>query len=96
MPTQIQKIISENGGSTIFRIAGEMFAEDARLLEKFSLEAVASEGHDVTIDLADLTFMDSDAAGILRRLQEKTKLRIEGIEIFLQSAIDAAERSGGQ
>ncbi|SRR5512139_2491676 len=96
MPTQIQKIISENGGSTIFRIAGEMFAEDARLLEKFSLEAVDSEGHDVTIDLADLTFMDSDAAGILRRLQEKTKLRIEGIEIFLQSAIDAAERSGGQ
>lgn len=73
-----------------------MFAEDARLLEKFSLEAVDSEGHDVTIDLADLTFMDSDAAGILRRLQEKTKLRIEGIEIFLQSAIDAAERSGGQ
>ena len=96
MPTQIQKVISENGGSTIFRIAGEMFAEDARLLEKFSLEAVDSEGHDVTIDLADLTFMDSDAAGILRRLQEKTKLRIEGIEIFLQSAIDAAERSGGQ
>lgn len=96
MPTQIQKIISENGGSTIFRIAGEMFAEDARLLEKFSLEAVDSGGHDVTIDLADLTFMDSDAAGILRRLQEKTKLRIEGIEIFLQSAIDAAERSGGQ
>ena len=47
----------------------------------------------MTVDLADLDFLDSDSAPILKRLETKTGISIEGLEIFLQSAIDAAERN---
>jgi anti-anti-sigma regulatory factor len=94
MPTQI--IQSENGppDHTILRVEGEMLLEDALLLEKIALEIRADSGKEVTLDLADLDFLDSESAAVLRRIQSEHGINIEGMEIFLQSAIDSAERLG--
>ena len=94
MPTQITQ--SENGNSdhTILRVEGEMLLEDALLLEKIAIEMRDESGKDITLDLADLDFLDSESGAILRRLQSERGITIEGIEIFLQSAIDSAERFG--
>lgn len=75
------------------RVEGEMTAADALLLEKIAIEMQADHKREVTIDLADLHFLDSESAPILRRLQREHGFRIEGMEIFLQSAIDSAERN---
>jgi hypothetical protein len=49
----------------------------------------------VTIDLSDLDFLDSDSAAVLRRLDSRIGIRIEGIETFLQTAVNTAEKQAG-
>ena len=94
MPTQI--IQSENGntGQTILRVEGEMLIDDALLLEKIVLEMLDAPSKRITLDVADLDFLDSESAAVLRRIQAEQGIEIEGMEIFLQSAIDSAERLG--
>ena len=91
MPTQITQRESE--GRTYLKVEGDMFVDDALLLERITAELQENSGGPVTIDLADLDLLDSESAPVLKRLEETPGISIEGLEIFLQSAIDAAERS---
>lgn len=88
MPTQITQ--NESDGLVSFRIEGEMLLDDALLLERI----VSSDQTDrsIVVDLADLDFLDSEAAQVLRRLEIDRGIKLEGTEIFLQSSIDLAER----
>ena len=76
----------------MLRIEGEMFQEDAKLLERIAMNIRSNIGNKVVIDLADLDFLDSDAASTLRHLADLEGVAIEGIEIFLQAAVNSAER----
>ena len=91
MPTQITQRESE--GRTYLQVEGDMLVDDALLLERIASEVKDSTGLPVTVDLADLDFLDSESASVLKRLSSNPGVSIEGLEIFLQSAIDAAERS---
>lgn len=91
MPTQI--IQRESNGRIYLRVTGEMMLDDALLLEKIAVEMGAESLSDVIIDLADLDFLDSESASVLRRMQQKNGITIEGLEIFVQTAIDLAERT---
>lgn len=93
MPTNIIQTVSETDGRMILRVEGDMMLDDALLLEKIAVEMRTDHGGDLTIDLADLDFLDSDSAPVLKRLQKEHGCVIEGMEIFLQSAIDSAERT---
>lgn len=92
MPTQITRDDSALGGHIVLRVEGEMFREDAALIERLANEIFEESQTSVVLDLADLDFMDSEAASILKRLQDTGNVKIEGVEIFLQSAVDLAER----
>jgi anti-anti-sigma regulatory factor len=91
MPTNITQTISEEG-RVVLSVEGDMMLEDALLLEKIAIQMRADEGGDVSVDVADLDFLDSESATVLKRLKLEHGISIEGIEIFLQSAIDSAER----
>jgi len=91
MPTQITQ--RESNGRTYLQVEGEMLLDDALLLERLAGDIHEDSGAHVTVDLADLDFLDSDSAPILKRLENHSGVSIEGLEIFLQSAIDAAERN---
>lgn len=91
MPTQITQ--RESNGRTYLRVEGDMLLDDALLLERIATELHDDTGAHIAIDLADLDFLDSDSASVLKRLDGKPGISIEGLEIFLQSAIDAAERN---
>ena len=93
MATQINQIDLPDRRRTILRVEGDMLNEDALLVERLADEIHASSGHGVVIDLADLDYLDSDAASVLKRLADRDEFEIEGVEIFLQSAIDMAERA---
>ena len=93
MATNITQTINEANGNVTLRVEGDMMFDDAILLEKLAIEMRSHYGRDVTVDLADLDFMDSESAPVLKRLEREHGFAIEGIEIFLQSAIDSAERS---
>jgi anti-anti-sigma regulatory factor len=92
MPTNITQSISEDDGHLILRVEGDMMLDDALLLEKLALEMREHYARNLTVDLADLDFLDSESAPVLKRLEREHGFAIEGMEIFLQSAIDSAER----
>lgn len=92
MPTEITQSDNHYGTGTVFRVSGDMMLEDAELLQRIVKETADDGSNSVTIDLADLHFIDSEAAAVLRRLQHENGVHIEGVEIFLQAAIDSAER----
>ncbi len=91
MPTVIQEIEDVERRRTILRVEGEMFPEDALLLEKIALGMRARTGGNITIDLADLHFLDSDGAPILKRMTDEHHFAIEGMMSFLQRAVEETE-----
>ena len=92
MPTTIKQIEDSERGTTILRVEGEMLQDDALLLERIALGLESRLGTRVLIDLADLGFFDSDAASILKRLDDQYGVEIAGMEIFLQTMVNDAER----
>jgi anti-anti-sigma regulatory factor len=93
MATQITQIDHPEKNLTVLRVEGDMLSDDAQLIGKIASCATDETGHDITIDLADLSFMDSEAASVLRKLSENGIVAIDGVEIFLQAAVDMAERA---
>ncbi len=91
MPTNLTQIEDVERGKTILRVEGEMMEQDALLLEKIALDLREQIGRNLTLDLADLDFLDSDSAPILKRMQREHGFEIEGIEFFLQSVINETE-----
>lgn len=79
-------------GKTVLRVEGSMTREDALVLEKVALDMRAHLGKNITIDLADLNFLDSESAPIIKRIERHHGFELEGLEIFLQKAIDDTER----
>jgi len=93
MPTQINQIDLADERRTVLRVEGEMLLDDAILVEKIATSINEKNRNQIRIDLADLDLIDSEAASILKRLSDREDFEIVGAEIFLQSAVDMAERS---
>ena len=93
MPTNITQIEDTERGKTVLRVEGSMTAEDAVLLEKIALGMREQTGKNLTIDLSDLHFLDSESAPVLKRLEREHRFEIEGLLIFLQKAVEETEKS---
>jgi len=91
MPTNITQIEDPERNKTILRVSGEMMREDALLLEKIALDVRLQIGRNLTLDLADLHFLDSEAATVLKRIEGEHGFEIEGMEIFLQTIVSETE-----
>ena len=91
MPTTITEIEDTERGKRLLRVEGEMTGEDAALLERIALDMRAQNGENLTLDLADLDFLDSESAPILKRMVREHGFEIEGIEIFVQTAVNDVE-----
>jgi len=92
MPTHITQTESSDGSLVRMHVSGEMMLEDALVLEKVVNGLQAGTEREVVLDLADLDFLDSESGAVLRRLADQPAVRIEGIEIFLQSVINDVEK----
>lgn len=91
MATKITQIDYDDDGATMLRVEGEMYLEDALLLEKIAAGIRSDLGSRIVFDLADLDLLDSEAAGVLKRLGSSRGYEIIGMETFVQSAINEAE-----
>ena len=92
MPTTFTEIEDTERGKIILRIEGSMLQDDAILLEKIALDLREQRGRNLTLDLSDLDFLDSDSAPILKRLEREHGFEFEGIEYFLQTIVNEAEK----
>ncbi len=50
---------------TWLKVEGSLYQEDAELLEKICRDIGEQTGAQLTLDLADLCFLDSDSASVL-------------------------------
>jgi anti-anti-sigma regulatory factor len=91
MPTNITQVEDPERGKTLLRVDGAMTLEDAVLLEKIALEMREATGKNLTLDLADLHFMDSESAPVLRRIEREHGFQIEGIEHFVSRIVEETE-----
>lgn len=94
MPTKITQIEDAERGKTVLRVEGSLRRDDAVLLEKIADEMSENGVENLTIDLADLDFLDSESAGILKNME--TKFAIEGLLIFLQKVIEENENAANR
>lgn len=92
MATNITQIDDPDDSVTILRVEGDMLENDAHLLAKIGGQLRAETGNAITIDLADLDFLDSDAASVLMQLERTAGFEIVGMEIFRQTIVDQAEK----
>ena len=91
MPTNITQVEDTERGKTILRVEGSMTLEDAVLLEKIALSLREQTEENVTLDLADLHFLDSESAPVLKRMEREHGFEIEGMEFFLQAMVKETE-----
>lgn len=94
MPTRITQFDAPERGSTILRVEGSLYLADARVLETLCRDIEKDSGYTITLDLADLSFIDSESAGVLSRLRRETGVRLEGLHLFVQRVIELADASG--
>lgn len=92
MPTQITQFDDADRGRTVLRVGGQMLREDADVLCRIAHDLAGDTGRGITIDVADLDFIDSEAATLLKGLQNSAQVELTGFEILLQNAINEAER----
>ena len=92
MPTRITEVRTPDGQRTTLRVEGTLGVEDAELVEKICRDLRRETGRSVTLDLADLSFLDSDSAHILCRLRAEQDVSLEGLHLFIQRVIEIAEQ----
>ena len=92
MATKLTQIEDTERGKLVLRVEGELMLEDAILLEKIALDLREENDKNLTLDLADLDFMDSNSAPIVKRLEREHGFEIEGLEFFLQKIVEEAEK----
>src|SRR6266699_2412309 len=92
--TATQPDISDNESeATVLKVEGSLYLKDAELLEKICRDVGSQTQRCVTLDLAALSFLDSDSAAILCRLKREQGVRLEGLHLFIEKVVELAEES---
>ena len=92
MPTNFTQLEDIERGKTVLRVEGSLLYADAILLEKIALDLRAQAGRNLTLDFADLHFMDSESAPVVKRLKDEHGFEIEGFEYFLQRVVAETDK----
>jgi anti-anti-sigma factor len=78
-------------GETLLKVEGSLYLQDAELLERVCREVGEQTGHRIVLDLADLSFLDSDSASVLCRLKREQNVSLEGLHLFIAKVIELTE-----
>ena len=92
MPTSMRQVEDTERGKTLLHVEGNLLKDDAVLLEKIVHDMREQLNKNITIDLADLAFLDSESAPILKRIEREHGFELEGLEVFLQKDVAESEK----
>ena len=93
MPTRITQVDTPERAATRLKVEGSLYLADAELLEKICRDIQQHSPHSITLDLADLSFLDSDSAAVLSRLKRERGVKLEGLHLFIQKVIELANEA---
>ena len=92
MPLRITQMDCAKGEhETLLKVEGSLHFRDAELLEKICRDVGEETGHHLTLDLADLSFLDSESASVLCRLKREQNVTLEGLHLFIAKVIELTE-----
>lgn len=92
MTTRITEIEGGEGERAVLRVEGSLGAAEAEVLERACEELREQTGRGVLLDLAGLSFLDTESAAVLARLRRDENVALGGLHFFIQQVIDLAER----
>jgi anti-anti-sigma regulatory factor len=93
MPTRITQIGDPEGTTRRLKVEGTLTLADAELLEGICDELCGQADSCISVDLADITFLDSESASVLCRLKGRG-ISLEGLDLFVQKVVELAEGTG--
>ncbi|MCI0390023.1 MAG: hypothetical protein MOB07_14835 [Acidobacteria bacterium] len=93
MPTRITQIGCQAGATRRLKVEGALTLADAELLEAMCNELCEQSNSGVSVDLADITFLDSESASVLCRLKGQG-IALEGLDLFVRKVVEMAEKTG--
>jgi len=93
MPTRITQIGDSAGATRRLKVEGTLTLADAELLEGICKELCEQSYSSLSVDLADITFLDSDSASVLCRLKGRG-ISLEGLDLFVRKVVELAEENG--
>ena len=76
---------------TLLKVEGSLYLQDAELLERVCRDIGEQTGQRIVLDLADLSFLDSDSASVLCRLKREQNVGLEGLHLFIAKVIELTE-----
>jgi len=76
---------------TVFKVEGTLYLKDAELLEKICRDVVNQSKRPVTLELAGLSYLDSDSAAVLCRMKREQNVRLEGLHLFIEKVVELTE-----
>ena len=82
---------NKDAKETILKVEGCLYLQDAELLEKICRDIRNETGHDLRLDLADLSFLDSESASVLCRLKREQDVTLDGLHLFIAKVIELTE-----
>ena len=91
MPLRITQKDCANDGETLLKVEGSLYLRDAELLERVCRDIGEETGHRLILDLADLSFLDSESASVLCRLKREQNVSLEGLHLFIAKVIELTE-----
>ena len=95
MSTRITQIDGREEKAIVLRVEGELFRHDAEIVERACTDLrERMPASDITLDLADLTFFDSESASVLCRVRKGLRVELDGLQISLQRGVELADRVG--
>ena len=95
MPTRITQVAGREEKAIVLRVEGDLFRRDAEIIELTCTDLRHSlPASEITLDLADLTFFDSESASVLCRMRRVLKVKLDGLQLSLQRVVELADRVG--
>jgi anti-anti-sigma regulatory factor len=94
MPTRITQVEGQTGETPRLKVEGTLTLADAELLEGICNELCEQCETGISVDLANITFLDSDSAWVLCRLKQQG-ISLEGLDLFVRKVVELAEKNGG-
>src|SRR6266850_3393069 len=77
--------------TTLLKVEGTLYLRDAELLEKICRDVTGQTGGPITLDLASISFIDSDSASVLCRMKREQGVTLEGLHLFIRNVVELAE-----
>jgi anti-anti-sigma regulatory factor len=91
MPTRITQIGCQADVKRKLKVEGNLTLADAELLESLCNELCEQSDSCISVDLAGITFLDSESASVLCRLKEQG-IALEGLDLFVRKVVELAEK----